>query len=132
MKLLVRIPVLVVLLFGLTQCSPTSLSKNAQIKFEKYEHDFRELELNSKATYSFTFSNPGETPLVIQNVKTSCGCTVPQWTTKPIKPGKSGKVKIDYDTSHPGIFSKTITVYYNGKYSPETLIIKGTITPANL
>ena len=127
MKLLLKILVVVILLFRLAQCAPASQNKNAQIKFEVHEYDFGELEQNSKASCTFAFSNPGATPLVIQSVKTSCGCTVPQWPTKPIKPGKSGEIEIDYDTSHSEMFSKTITVFYNGAYSPILLTIKGNV-----
>jgi hypothetical protein len=73
------------------------------------------------------FSNTGDTPLVIQNVKTSCGCTVPEWPQKPVNPGNSGEIKINYDTSHPGMFNKTITVFYNGQESPQVLNIKGKV-----
>ncbi len=127
MKLLLKISVLVIIVFALTQCAPATQNKNAQIKFEASEYDFGELELNSKASCTFTFSNPGEDPLLIQNVKTSCGCTVPQWPTKPIKPGKSGEIEINYDISYPGVFNKTITVFYNGENSPTTLTIKGSV-----
>jgi len=83
------------------------------------------LELNESANCTFKFSNPGNTPLIVYNVKTSCGCTVPEWTKVPVKPGKSGEIRITYETSQPGFFNKTITVFYNGKDSPQTLTIKG-------
>ena len=116
---------------GCFACGITAVKNNAEIKFEVTEIDFGELQFKSDAKASFSFTNPGSTPLTIQHVKTSCGCTVPHWPTKPIKPGKSGEIKINYDTSQPGMFQKTITVFFNGKNSPETLIIKGRIDYSN-
>jgi hypothetical protein len=105
-----------------------AVKNNAEIKFETNEFDFGELEINADGNCSFMFSNTGDTPLVIQNVKTSCGCTVPEWPKKPIKQGKQGEILINYDTSHPGMFNKTITVFYNGQSSPQVLNIKGKVT----
>lgn len=125
MKLLLKIFRIAIILFGITQCTSTYQDKNAQIKFEIKEYDFGEVEQNSEARCSFIFTNSGKTPLIVQNVKTSCGCTVPQWPTKPLNPHKREEIEIHYDTSYPGIFNKTITVFYNGQNSPETLTIKG-------
>lgn len=108
-------------------CNTTVLNNNAEIKFDTTEIDLGKLELNSNGDCAFSFTNTGNTPLVIQHVKTSCGCTVPEWANKPVKPGKSGEIKINYDTSLPGAFHKTITVFYNGKNSPVTLFIKGSV-----
>ena len=127
MKSRVNIFLISLIAFCFFQCNSVTENKTAQIKFEATEYDFGELELNADGNCSFDFSNSGETPLVIQNVKTSCGCTVPQWPKKPIKPGKSGTVEIIYDTSHPGMFSKTVTVFYNGQDSPLSLTIKGSV-----
>ena len=112
-------------------CSKSDFEKNAIIKFPHKEYDFKQLEIGQKAEYDFEFSNPGKTPLVIQNVKTSCGCTVPEWTKEPVKPDKKGKISIKYDTFNPGTFSKSITVYYNGKDSPAHLKIRGTVKLPN-
>ncbi len=111
----------------LVSCKLNTVSNNATITFKNPEYDFGELELNGNGNYSFVFNNTGDTPLFIQDVKTSCGCTVPQWPSKPIKPGRSSEIKINYDTKHTGRFHKTITVYYNGKDSPITLTIKGIV-----
>jgi hypothetical protein len=111
----------------LVSCKLNTVSNNATITFKNSEYDFGQLELNGNGNYSFVFNNTGDTPLNIQDVKTSCGCTVPQWPSKPIKPGRSSEIKINYDTKHPGRFHKTITVYYNGKDSPITLTIKGSV-----
>lgn len=108
-------------------CNNSTFNNKAEITFNFTEYYFGELEFNGNGNCSFIFTNPGNTPLVIQHVKTSCGCTVPEWPNKPIKPGKTSEIKINYDTKHAGAFYKTITVFYNGKNSPATLFIKGEV-----
>ncbi len=115
------------LLFLLCTCITTVSTNDAKITFSKREYSFGKLPYKKEAEYSFQFTNPGKTPLVIYDVKTSCGCTVPEWTKKPIKPEKTGEIKIKYDAAFPGVFHKEISVYYNGKDSPATLTIKGQV-----
>ncbi len=111
----------------LSGCDTGSVKNDAKIEFKQTEHNFGELELNGDGNCTFSFSNPGKSPLVIQDVKTSCGCTVPQWKQKPVPAGKTGKIQIEYDTSHPRTCSKTITVFYNGEVSPQVLTINGSV-----
>ena len=108
-------------------CVLKETKNDAEIKFEMTTHHFGELEYKGEANCTFKFTNPGENPLLIQHVKTSCGCTVPEWPKKPIKTGGSGEIFISYDTSHPGVFVKTITVFYNGEESPQILTTKGNV-----
>ena len=118
---------LLITLYIFSCTEETPVQNNAIIAFTQAEYNFGEMQQNQKAVYAFAFSNPGNTPLVIHKVETSCGCTVPEWTKQPIKPGGKGKISIKYDTSRPGAFSKSITVYYNGKNSPVRLKIKGSV-----
>lgn len=61
---------------------------------------------------SFEFKNTGDAPLIISNVQSTCGCTVPSKPTEPIMPGKTGKIDVKYNMN-PGKISKTITVESN-------------------
>jgi len=61
---------------------------------------------------TFEFTNTGDAPLIISNVLSTCGCTVPSYSTEPIMPGKSGKIEIKYNLT-PGPIRKTITVESN-------------------
>ncbi|TKG94572.1 DUF1573 domain-containing protein [Puteibacter caeruleilacunae] len=108
-------------------CTYQPVKNDAQVKFASGEYDFHHLKMKDKAECEFEFSNVGESLLVIYDVKTTCGCTVPDWNKKPIVPGKKGAIKIKYDTDHPGKFRKTITVYYNGKDSPKKLVVRGIV-----
>ena len=120
-----------IFLLLILSCSEPVIQNNATLAFTQTEHDFGTLEIKQPAIYDFEFSNTGKTPLVIQNVETSCGCTVPEWTKEPVKPGKTGTITIKYDAEYPGVFSKSITVYYNGKNSPMHLKIKGSVNSPN-
>lgn len=102
----------------------------SEVKFPEVEHDFGILEEGKEAKYAFEFLNIGSNPLIIKEVRTSCGCTVPSYNTKPIKPGEKGKIIVKYDTKRIGKFYKTIIVFLNAKNSPITLIIKGEVIPS--
>lgn len=102
-----------------------------QITFEKLLHDFGKVnEGDGAASYNFTFKNTGTSPLIIQDVKTTCGCTTPEWSKQPIRQGESGFIKVSYDVKgRPGTIDKTITVYSNGRPSPVSLRINGEVVP---
>jgi len=108
-------------------CSSTTPRNDASVSFNTDKHDFGTILYKKEATYSFEFSNPGKTPLIINDVKTSCGCTVPEWSKAPIRPGKNGLIEIKYDAAFPGVFHKTVEVFYNGAGSPYSLEIKGEV-----
>lgn len=111
----------------MVSCSVSITPYDAIIQFNEREYDFSSIVLTKKVEYNFIFSNTGKTPLIISNVKTSCGCAVPEWPREPIKPGEKGEIKVRYDAASPGFFHKTITVHYNGKDSPVQLSIKGQV-----
>ena len=109
-----------------------AFTSNAQgaLKFKQEKHDFGTIAEGTIATYSFVFTNTGKTPVVISNVKPSCGCTTPDWTREPVMPGKTGKVTASYNSAgRLGIFNKTVTVMNNGEASQIVLGIQGTVAP---
>ena len=72
-----------------------SLSAQPKITFDKEQHDFGKVnEGDGAVSYDFTFKNTGTAPLIIQDVKTTCGCTTPEWTKQPIRPGATGFIKV--------------------------------------
>lgn len=115
------------LLLFIVSCGMGTVSNDAHIKFSNSEHNFGEIEFKGKAEYNFEFSNPDNSTLLIQNVKTSCGCAKPEWKKKPLKKGDKAVIKVKYDTKYPGKFMKTIKVFYNGKDSPKILKISGSV-----
>ena len=105
-------------------------SKIAEIEFETEVIDYGSIVQNSDGLKVFTFTNTGNAPLLITNVKSSCGCTVPTYSKEAILPGVEGQIEVIYDTKRLGAFSKTITVFSNTKQERITLKIKGSIEAA--
>jgi len=103
----------------------------AKIVFDKVEHDFGTFkEEGGLQTYSFTFVNKGNTPLILNNVMASCGCTTPEWTQKPVAPGERGFIRVSYNPQdRPGPFHKTITVSSNAVNPQTVLRIEGVVEP---
>lgn len=111
--------------------SLTAFSQKAFLSFEEKNHDFGKVnETDGKITHVFNFVNKGSSPLVINRVQASCGCTTPTWTKEPIEPGKPGSITVTYNPlGRPGPFTKTITVYSNATEEQVVLIIKGEVIP---
>lgn len=111
------------LLFGVFAIS------NAQtITFEKTTIDYGTVKANSDGNKVFTFTNTGDKPLIVSNVVPSCGCTASDWTKEPVLPGKSGQVKVHYNTAIVNPFKKTIEVFSNdAKNGRIVLNIQGTV-----
>lgn len=106
----------------------TTNTNEAEITFETFVHDYGTVYKGADGNCEFKFTNTGKEPLILSNVQTSCGCTVPSWTKEPILPGKSGIIKVNYTKMNtPGPISKQITVYSNAKNGTVVLNIKGTI-----
>ena len=84
------------------------------ISFQEYEHDFGKVAEGEKVSYNFGFTNSGTGSLVILTATTSCGCTVPKYSTNPIAPGGKGNLEVVFDTSgRNGMQTKIITVRSN-------------------
>lgn len=101
----------------------------ADISFVEERHDFGTIPQGVPASYTFVFKNSGKEPLIITNAAAGCGCTTPEWTKEPIKPGQKGYVKATYNAASPGSFNKTVTVMSNGKKSNVILYIVGDVKP---
>jgi len=106
-----------------------AMSQKAVIAFDVKTHDFGKVkEEDGKITHVFDFVNKGTTPLVVNRVQASCGCTTPTWTKEPIEPGKTGSITVTYNpTGRPGVFTKTITVYSNATDEQFVLTIHGEV-----
>lgn len=103
-------------------------SNAAEISFEEKVFDYGTITKGADGNHTFTFTNTGNSPLIIESVKSSCGCTVPKKPEAPIAPGASGSIQVRYDTQRLGVFRKTITVTTNaGTNSVVALKIKGTV-----
>jgi len=103
----------------------------AAIKFQEKQHNFGTFkEEAGKQIYAFEFLNTGSVPIIIKQVKSSCGCTSPSWTKTPVAPGKTGVIRAEYNPKNrPGPFNKSLTVISNTQPTTNILRIKGTVTP---
>ncbi len=99
-----------------------------KITFSEQEHNYGNIQKGGDGNCEFVFTNEGNEPLILSNVKASCGCTTPSWTKEPIMPGKNGSIKVRYNTNNIGSFNKTITVTSNAVNSPRIVLkIKGKV-----
>ena len=102
-------------------------SAQAKISFKNETVDYGKIEKGSDGVRVFEFTNTGDAELVITNVKSSCGCTVPKKPEEPIAPGASGSIEVKYDTNRVGPIRKTVTVYSNADEPIKALKIKGEV-----
>jgi hypothetical protein len=105
-----------------------SFSIQAQeFKFEKETIDYGAINKSANGERVFVFTNIGDAPIIIKNIQSSCGCTVPKKPEKPVMPGEKGEIKVSYDTKRVGGFSKSITIFSNAKNPRKIIKIKGII-----
>ncbi len=124
-KQLTLLPFLFLTLFAFAQ------NQKPVIAFAEKSFDFGTVqEENGPVSHEFTFTNTGSVPLIISDVKASCGCTTPSWTKEPIPPGEKGSITAEYDPrNRPGTFSKTVSVTSNTEPNLTVLHIKGMVQP---
>ncbi len=96
-------------------------------EFETEVMDYGEIAHNSDGNRVFKFKNIGKAPLIITQVKGSCGCTVPTKPEEPIMPGETGEINVKYATNRIGPFSKTVTISSNAFEGTKVLKVKGRV-----
>ncbi|CAA0141415.1 DUF1573 domain-containing protein [Tenacibaculum maritimum] len=110
-------------------CFITLTATAQEFKFEEETIDYGKIALGSEGKRVFEFTNIGDAPLIISDVKSTCGCTVPSKPEAPIMPGEKGKIEVSYDTKRLGGFSKAITIMSNAKGQERKMVkIKGYIS----
>lgn len=122
--------IILIIIFRVTIKRSPLFSKETElvlITYGQIETDLGDLKQGKPQPDTFTFANTGDTPLIINNVTTSCGCTTPEWPRQPIKPRKTGEIKVIYDALHTGRFIKTIRVEGNVSGGFMELTIKGQV-----
>jgi len=101
------------------------------ITFQEESHDFGTIKEGVIGEYTFKFTNSGTQPLILTDVRPSCGCTTPDWSKEPVAPGKTGLIKVKFNSSgRPGKFNKSITVSSNIPNETKVLFISGVVTPS--
>ena len=125
-----------VLILGLDVPASGQSSNDAAIKvttpvedvlnLKETEHDFLTIPQGKPVYYSFDIINTGKTPLKLDDVHASCGCTTPEWSREPIAPGATARIKVGYNAAAEGFFEKSITITYNLNQTKQ-IKIKGTV-----
>jgi hypothetical protein len=101
-------------------------------KFEEIEHDFGKILQGESVAYDFGFTNTGKTDLIIVDVSTSCGCTVPSFPKTPIQPGEKGAIKVSFNSAGKfGLQTKNVLVVANTQPNTTLLRIKVQIVSPN-
>ena len=123
--------VAVILFIGMawTAGAQTDAVKTDDLKLKESEHDFGMIPQGKPVFYFFEIVNSGTTPLKLDNVQASCGCTTPEWNHEAIPAGSADKIRVGYNAASEGAFDKYITITYNGNLSKQ-LHIKGTVWKA--
>jgi hypothetical protein len=105
-------------------------SKFPVLTFDKTDHDFGEIEAKENVETVFNYTNTGDAPLVITDIKSSCGCTVPQdWSKEPLQPGDKGHFTVKFNGTGANKVSKTVTITANTETGTETVKISAFVKP---
>jgi hypothetical protein len=101
------------------------------LTFEQDIHDFGKIIQGETVSCTFNFTNTGKSDLLIGDVSTSCGCTVPSYPHDPIKPGGKGSIKITFNSAGKhGFQTKNIVVLANTQPNTTLLRIKAEVVAA--
>ena len=91
------------------------------------QFDFGEIEKGVPVSTTFVFKNNSKEPIVVEMVRTSCGCAAPNWSEEPVGPGEIGEIKVVFDARKSGFFRKRIKVFFVGKRKAQKLTISGEV-----
>lgn len=112
-------------LFGLAAMAQTKPDDVLKIASEK--HDFGKIKQNVPVTYSFELKNISDKPVIVENSWASCGCTTPEKIEKPIMPGETAKLKVQYNAAAASPFTKDVYIKLAGIDQPKTVVITGEV-----
>jgi hypothetical protein len=100
------------------------------ISFDKTEHDFGQIMNGTPVETTFSYTNTGKSPLVLTDIKSTCGCTVPQgWSKEPLMPGASSQFSVKFNGKGANKVSKTITLTTNTEKGREQVRITAFVKP---
>lgn len=125
MKQLMTLCAVIIAFVGVTAMQTDG---KADFKFDKETHDFGKIPQGKPVSVDFVFTNAGDEPLIISNVESTCGCTVPKYTTTPVAKGAKGTITVTFNAAavQPG-FTKAVTIKSNARTPVKVLYIKGEV-----
>lgn len=121
-----------VLCFLLLAASLVAKAQNTEketLQLKQAGFDFGKIQQGRPVTHVFEVTNTGKEPMRLENVQASCGCTTPEWSPEPIKPGGTATIKVGYNSASEGPFNKSVTIFYNGNQT-RVLTISGNVYKA--
>lgn len=114
---------LTALFLGVAMMAQTKADDVAKVNTEKY--DFGKIKQGVPVATFFEIKNISNKPLVVENTWGSCGCTTPEKIDKPIQPGETAKLKVNYNAAAMGAFNKTVSIKFAGVDQPKVVTITG-------
>jgi len=102
-------------------------NQKAEFKFNEEKHDFGKIPQGTPVTTIFEFTNVGQEPLILTDVRPTCGCTIADYTKTPVLKGAKGTIKITYNAAVAQPFNKPIVVTSNAKTPTKYLSIVGEV-----
>lgn len=109
-----------------TNVSAVPVAPTESLTLKETEYDFGKIPEGKPVTHDFEFTNTGNTPFALDNVRASCGCTTPEWSKDTVAVGATAVIKIGYNAANEGPFTKPVTITFNGNQSKQ-IIIKGEV-----
>lgn len=122
-----KILIICAAVLGFVYTASAQTDNKAEFKFNEEKHDFGKVPQGTPVTTVFTFTNIGVEPLILTEVRPTCGCTIADYTKTPVKNGESGMIKITYNAAVAAPFTKTIVVTSNAKTPTKYLNIIGEV-----
>ena len=108
--------------------SDTEVVSGPKITFQEATFEFGEITQGDKVTHVFTYENSGNEPLIISNVRTTCGCTATNWEREPLAPGETASITVNFNSAGKmGIQTKVVTIMSNAVNSTERVVIKANV-----
>src|SRR3569833_1312296 len=125
-----RLMLICAAIIGMTFIARTASAQDnekAEFKFNEEKHDFGKIPQGTPVTTVFEFTNVGQEPLILADVKPTCGCTIADYTKPPVKAGEKGLINITFNAAAAYPFNKTIVVTSNAKTPQMYLVIVGEV-----
>ena len=124
---MIKLIILCSVVFLFASVAAFKVEEKAEFKFEKETHDFGKIPQGKPVSVEFKFTNTGNEPLIITNIESVCGCTVPKYTNTPVLKGQTGTISVTYNAAALAPFSKGLTIRSNAKTPIKVIYIKGEV-----
>ncbi len=120
-----------------TTAQPAAQDVAKFLQISEVDHDMGKIPFGKPIEYELSVKNVSSDSIKLQNVQAGCGCTTPVWKAGPYAPGETFKIKVGFNGSTKGAFTKNVTIFLeNGlskqiKFHGETFETPDNAAPAN-